>query len=155
MSAAKQHIHDDDVAVRGRTSGTFQKVPDSNDDHAALHPMLAALHAADVEHARGRLATLYEFLVRHFEREESAGGFFDFVLDHAPWYQARVRALRLEHAVVLTRLEGLAAEIDVADELPAGFEARIQNVIRLLNRHERQEHSMMQHALQIDIALGD
>jgi hypothetical protein len=117
--------------------------------------MLAALHAADVEHARGRLATLYEFLVRHFEREESVGGFFDFVLDHAPRYQARVHALRLEHAVVLTRLDGLLAEIDFADELPADFEARIQRVIRLLSRHERHEHRMMQLALQIDIALVD
>lgn len=156
MSAAKETFHEqDDVAERGVTSGTFPKVAGTFDEHGTLSGMLDALEEADLEGARVQLAGLMLFLERHFEREERPGGFFDTVLDTAPHYQARVRALREEHAIVLSRVDGLLVDVYDAAMLSEELASWIADIIALLRSHERREHALMQLSLQVDIAAGD
>lgn len=117
-------------------------------DHEVLRDLIERIE----DEARRERPTLYVrleelavLLGRHFRREEAVGGFFDRVLENAPWEEDRVRALKREHAAFLASIDFLQRR-----GAGAGTPERMQEIacfISLLRAHEIAEGVLYQAAM--------
>ena len=122
-------------------------------DHVFLRKMLGWLtHADDAAALAALLADLSEYLVRHFAREEAEGGFFEYVLTHAPQHADHIEALRAEHVELLAQAADVRAIIDPPTG-PASvtMRERVAALVFSLKQHERLETRLLQDAFEADL----
>ena len=139
-----------DESVRMRTEAVLA-------ERRALRTVMAELCAAAT---RGdllqHLDRYRESSERHFQAEESPGGFFECVLMAAPRHQAVLEDLREEHDLFRREADRLlvAAQTCTDDGLEA-LRARVRSLMDRIESHETQENAVLLEVMNTDLGAGD
>ena len=105
-----------------------------------------------------RFAAFAESIRAHFVHEELQDGFFDSVVDQAPWLNERADALIDEHrelSAQLAQMQWHVAQGVLADAWWRTIQASFEAFYLLLSRHEAEENRLVQTAFNQDIGAED
>ncbi len=101
----------------------------------------------------GRLRDLKQKLTHHFQFEER-GGFMDGVTHEAPQFSNKVKDLEIEHARILSDLDGVLTAFKalyVKDDLALeNIFNQLSGIMTTLHQHEMAENELMQSAFYRD-----
>jgi iron-sulfur cluster repair protein YtfE (RIC family) len=132
-------------------------------DHEHLGELLGRIHRIlgdrqeTVVGVAEVLASFGEHVERHFAEEETAG-FFDDVVDRAPWLSNRIDALRTEHQQFLNavgRLNEVAVDGDGSADWFQRLEVAFHEFSSELMHHESAENAILLEAYTNDIGAAD
>jgi hypothetical protein len=104
------------------------------------------------------LADLEESVRSHFVHEEVEDGFFENVVDQAPWLKGRADALLDEHrdlAAQLAQLRWRARQGKPSAAWWQNLTTRFEAFWATFSRHERRENELLQSAFYQDIGAED
>ena len=97
-------------------------------------------------------------LTKHFDLEED-GGFMEDVVDRAPRFSPRVKALEQEHVDAVQQLEEITSELKQLTVLEEPLQAeicdRIMTLFDMLEQHEALERELILEVYFQDIGVGD
>lgn len=135
--------------------------------HRELHEQVTAARVAfattsactegHVRSARERLASLRDYLGRHFAQEEQ-GGYLEESLTRMPRLNHAVKAVLADHPALLARLDGLIERLSRPDirqpsweQAHRDFDAFAQHLVA----HERNENAVVQEGYNEDLGLTE
>jgi len=133
-------------------------------EHDRLKRTLARLRQVLVERMAAQsevvalLADFADSVRAHFDHEEQFDGFFDNVVDEAPWLNDRTEALIDEHGELRSQLEQLQSHAINGVPSDAWWQkihSRFEAFWLLFSRHEAQENQLVQAAFNEDIGAED
>jgi hemerythrin HHE cation binding domain-containing protein len=126
-------------------------------DHRLLGQLLARIElVAEAMSACELLAELREYLLGHFEAEMRQDGFFDQVLERAPWHATAVDVLRREHTTVIVEIERIHRHLSSRpppDSAP--MQDQLLSLVQTLRNHESREGALACEILQTELGDGD
>ncbi len=123
-------------------------------DHRLLGELLARIEIADqIAGACSLLAELRGYLLGHFEAEMREDGFFDQVLERAPWRAGVIEDLRREHRTVIVEIDRIHARLSTRPPPPDPFRADLVSLVETLRDHESREGALACEILEAE--LGD
>ena len=142
MAGTPQRPMDDDQAPSAAISEVLQQ-------HRAVHHLVGELRAAtDLRDALRCLETLDAFLARHFEAEQAPDGFYDTILNTAPFFERRAKALIDDHGRVSTDIAGVCERVrELLDGPMADIFRDIDALSRRIIEHESGENQLLSDAL--------
>ena len=132
-------------------------------EHEDLRELLGKIHRMlanrleSVASVSEMLASFGEHVELHFAEEETAG-FFDDVVDRAPWLSNRIDALRTEHQQFLAavrKLNEVAADGDGSADWFQRLESAFHRFSSELMHHESVENAILLEAYTDDIGAAD
>lgn len=106
----------------------------------------------EVRQLHGRLQTLRDAILRHFQGEER-GGYFQDIAVNAPRLVRNIDALLRQHAQLLKLLDDLLKAIPAEPTQPIDWNAEHQKLsqfVKTLQSHEQGEVELLQNAYEQD-----
>jgi hypothetical protein len=133
------------------------------DQHDRIGRMLAEVRELlaqrrDALMVTATLGSLHVHLELHYVQEIQEDGFFDTIIEQAPWLKKRAVALIREHTLLTNALEELlsrANEGTPTEKWWNDMDARFEAFWKLFFRHEHAEIDLVQEAFNDDIGAAD
>ncbi len=127
-------------------------------EHRELHEITDELRGAQSRDAvLTHLEDLHARAVKHFAREEQAGGFFDSVREKSPRHDATLATLRQDHKRFLRDAEHLIGRLRThAAKAPLDdLVADTRQLAERFQAHEAQENELLLDVMNTDLGTGD
>ena len=144
-------------------SPEFEQFHKVQEEHRQLKDLLGQIESALAERSRpieevvDLIGQLGHQLTKHFQTEE-AGGYFADALYEAPQLVNRANDLMLQHPKMTKSARKLAEAADPATDPDRWWEQtseRFEALKEELDKHERDEDSLIQEAYMRDIGMND
>ncbi len=129
----------------GKATGDDQGVQQIVEEHGELERLFGRIRACEDTALAGVSEELHRFLTSHFEHEERAGGFLDYLYRYAERHRDLVVQLRREHRSLLQDATDICSKMKDGD-LDDG-RTRLLELMRQLEDHESIERRVLESAL--------
>lgn len=119
------------------------------DQHRTVRRLVDELRcSSDLRQVMSALDGLRAFLADHFRVEAEPQGFYDTILQSAPWFEGRANRLVADHAAIEAEIEAVREQARALLEGPVSqVFARVDALGRRIGDHEADENQLLSDAL--------